>query len=334
MHKTGTTSVQKTLMCNDSGLELLGYRTFINLPQMNAKNIDSFNPDWLREQTKVAEKNGMTAIIFSAEVISTFNLKQLSSFLDAFYGYEVNLIACFRHWVGFLPSRWMQNCKRRDAQSFRKYLDQLKIHEDKHIDARFDLVVQRMIMTQPNNIKLISYNNSILSDSLVPTVLSSFDLPQNFVEKITASKNRYNTRIDINSVEIIRLFNGIFSQKNVLEYDDLFFSIYHAIPVKRFYDFHAKINTILDMNEELKKQLLSIINDTKTCILLSRKDVNIAKWEERVELISGEFIYNPRQSKLFCDVPDASFIYSKIEVDDLPTCMQKKMSSALGFDRG
>ena len=156
MHKTGTTSVQMALRQNISNLEDFGYYAFINLPQMNAKNIENFNPDWLRAQIKKAEKNGAKAIIFSAEMISTFSSKQLNCFLDTFSGYEVILIACLRHWVGFLPSRWMQNCKRRDTQSFTAYLKQLKAHEDKHVDARFDLVVKRLIAAKSKNIRLIS----------------------------------------------------------------------------------------------------------------------------------------------------------------------------------
>lgn len=89
MHKTGTTSVQQTMLNNAVSLEALGYRVFVNLPQMNAKRGDCFNPAWLRDQVKIAEKDGQQAIIFSAEMVSTFNSQQLNSLLEAFYGYDM-----------------------------------------------------------------------------------------------------------------------------------------------------------------------------------------------------------------------------------------------------
>ena len=331
MHKTGTTSVQQTLVRNAKNLEELGYRVFVNLPEMNAKNTECFNPAWLRDQVKVAEKHGLHAIIFSAEVISTFNSKQLNNLLEAFYDYEVNIIACFRHWVGFLPSRWAQNCFRRDAQSFPAYLSNLRNHEKIHIDARFDLIIRRMIAANPYNIRLISYDNAVVLGALLPTILSAFDLPQNFVNNIQESSRRYNTSKDAETVELVRLFNGIYSIRNALETNGLFMALLYAIPVGEVYDFSRKIGNILQDHKKLQKQLLDIVNEKRTKILLSRKDSSIARWEKMTEEAAGSFIINPQQSKLFCDIPDTEVICSEIEADDLPVSIQEEMAAAFGI---
>jgi len=328
MHKTGTTSIQKILLNNSEKLKTLGYRAFVNLPQMNAKNNEYFDPAWLRHRVDLAKKDGLQAIIFSAEMISTFNSRQLNSFMEAFIDYDVSFIVCFRHWVSFLPSRWAQNCSRRDTQSFHAYLKNLRNHDRTHVDARFDIVVERLIATNPRNIKIISYDNATTLGRLLPTCLSAFDLPQIFVNSFQGVNLRANITTDIENTELVRLFNGLYSLRNTLESNELFMAISKAIPVKRSYDFSKNIRTILHNHEELKKQLVDIIKENRITVPLSRNDNHITRWEKSVEEISSGFIFNPHNAMLFADVPDVEFVCSEIELDDLPVRIQEKMAVA------
>ena len=59
---------------------------------------------------------------------------------------EDPFVVSFRHWVDYLPSRYAQNCMRRDSQTFDEYLAALQSCEG-HPDLRFDLVLDRMLAT-------------------------------------------------------------------------------------------------------------------------------------------------------------------------------------------
>ena len=332
MHKTGTTSVQNILKNDGKDLKQLGYLAFVNLPQMNVKNDEEYNPSWIRDQIDIANKKNIKAIIFSAEMISTFSLKQMLSFFDIFYDHQIVVIACFRHWTSFLPSRWAQNCKRRDSQSFTKYINNLKYNRQAHIDARFDLIILRIMEANPSSIRLISYDNAIVTDSLVETILSAFDLPKLFIknqnEKIINYSNvRHSTEI----TELVRLFNGVYSlQKNHIQ-NELFESINDATFVRRFYDYSEIVIKFMNERPFLKASLLKLLDARKEKFLLSSSDSVISKWENATMEISKEFVYNPCQSQLFFDISDNEIVCSLLTVDELPHSLRREMLVAFGL---
>jgi hypothetical protein len=313
-------------------LETVGYRAFVNVPQLSVKHALLFDPVWLREQVKMAEKDGLHSLIFSAEMISTFNSDQLKCLINTFYTNTIILVTCFRHWIGFLPSKWAQYCARRDAQSFRAYLDSLIDRQDKHIDARFDLIIKSMISVNPDDIRLISYDNAVRDESLMSTILSAFDLPPNFVNKSVVSSKRYNVRVNTEVVELVRLFNGVYSIGNGLRLNELFDAVYDAIPVTKFYDFAPRILSILKERKKLEKKLLAMTKNARSCILLSESDRHIAEWKKMTEDVAGDYLYNPKRSMLFCDVADRSFAYSELEATDLPVSIQAEIATALSVE--
>lgn len=329
MHKTGTTSVQRVLLKNSEILQKLGYRAFVNSLQMSVKREEYFDPDWLRHQVELAEKEGMQAVIFSAETISTFNSKQLNRLLEPFHGHDVCIIACLRHWVNFLPSRWAQNCIRRDTQSFPAYLENLQKHDKVHIDARFDIVVGRMIDANPQNSRIISYDNAASFGELLPTCLSAFDLPQNFVNNFKGANLRANIRRDYETTELARLFNGLYSQRNNLECNKMFMGICKAIPVNRYYSIYKKIPLVLQNHKKLKKQLIGMLRENKMTMVLSQNDTHIARWERMVEQESNGYVINLHNDRLFADVSDIECVCSKIEINDIPLKIREKMENAL-----
>lgn len=331
MHKTGTTSLQKVLLNSSEKLKDLGYRAFVNCSQMDAKNV-CFDSSWLKHQVELAKKDGLQAVVFSAEMISTFNAEQLSRFMEAFIGYEVSFVVCFRHWTSFLPSRWAQNCSRRDTQSFPAYVKNLKIHEKTHIDACFDVVVQRLIDINVRKIKIISYDNATAFERLLPICLSAFDLPQFFVNNIQGINLRENVHKNIETTELVRLFNGVYSRYNGLESNELFLGLSQEIPVKQFYDFSNKMKTVLQGHDKLKRELVGIIKESRVIVTLSKNDSCIAKWQRSVEEISNGLVLNLYNAMLFPDVQDVKFACSKVELEDLPVKVQKKMAAAFEIE--
>lgn len=320
MHKTGTTSIQKILRNKNKDLVQLGYLSFINLPKMNAKNKKNFDPAWIREQICLAEKEGIKSIIFSSETISTFNLKQMLTFLDIFSNHYVIVVACFRHWIGFLPSRWAQNCSRRDSQSFPEYINYLKNNNnyESHIDARFDLVISTIEEARPHDIRLISYDNAVATDSLVQIMLSCFDLPKSFVDTQHKKSIYYNSRQKLEITELVRLFNGVYSLKYNNIQNELFESVNHAIPVTEFYDFSKLVIDFLNERNDINTSLLLLLNENKDKILLSPNDPVIHKWESAANKASKKYIYNSSDSFLFDNVLEKQQTCSSLRIEDLP----------------
>ena len=329
MHKTGTSSVQHVLMKSTEKLLLLGYCVLVNNPQINIKNKQYYDPTWVRDQVEKCEAKGMKAIIFSAEMISTFNSEQMKSFFEIFHGYEVCVIAGIRHWVNFLPSRWAQNCSRRDSQSFPAYLDKLQTDYQKHIDVRFDLVVSRVLNANPAKLRLVSFDNAILNNSVLPTILSAFDLPDAYVDEYKVMRGYVNKRQDIDKTELVRLFNGVYSSHKGYEKNELFKAIYEARRVNHFYDFNRKVSDILRDKQVLRKKLLSLIEQKKIKISLSSEDEFITNWHLKTEELSQGFIYNPIQGKLFSEVLNNEITCSTLEAKDLHLQLKDEMLLAL-----
>jgi hypothetical protein len=328
MHKTGTTSIQQTLRNNTEELKKLGYLAFVNPHEMWVLTEEDFDPIWLRQQVEITKRDELKAIIFSAEFISILNSQQLNRLISVFEGNEIILVSCFRHWVSFLPSRWAQNCSRRDTQSFSTYLENLRVHADVHIDARFDLVVQRMIATNVKDIRIISYDNAILTDSLLSTCLFAFDLPEAFVNSVQKEGDRYNVSKSVETTELIRLFNGVHSLQHSLEANALFLGLGQIVSFGVLYDFSRKIAGFLNNNNELKTELLSLLKTGNEMVFLLRTDRHIATWESKVEEAAREYLVNPCESKLFGNIPHNEFECSNVEVGDIPLDVQKQMLKA------
>lgn len=325
MHKTGTTSIQKVLLNNTKLLEGFGYRVLVNQLKMDARDDSNFDPLWLRYQLELAQKDGLQAFIFSAEMISTFNSMQLNALVSAFQGYDVSLIVYVRHWVNFLPSRWAQNCSRRDTQSFSAYLKKLQDGRI-HIDSRFDLVIKRMIDVNPGTIKIISYDRVAALGTLLSSCIAAFDLPQRFLDASEGIGMQENTRKNINEIELTRLFNGLYSQQRGAKSNELFWSLAEFDFVKQFYDLHNKVALYLLKHQKLKVELLNLIKEKEVLIVLSRKVACISKWERLLENISRDYMVNSGGSALFGGVSVVNFLSSDIEIDDLPIKVRKEMA--------
>jgi len=321
MHKTGTTSVQNTLMAHEAHLRDVGYRAYVNPLQIAVMYDQYYDPEWLQQQIQSAEREGLQAIIISAEFISTFSSGQLA---------ETTLVTCFRHWAGYLPSRWSQNCLRRDTQSFPDYLARLRSDEClTTIEPCFDNIVANMKQAKADHIKIISYDNAIIAEGILSTLLSAFGLPQPFIDKALQKQIWQNKRRDTMNIEIIRVFNGLHSRRNGLDPNELCDAIHHSKPVRHLYDFAPRIDTVLAADTPLKVELQSVITRGNLEVSLGQNDSDILKWSEALEKISAPFLINPDTGKLFKDVQEGIFTCSQVNIKDFEGALCKHIMKAL-----
>lgn len=326
MHKTGTSSIQKVLTDNQEKLGECGYRAFVNAPQINAKRANTFAPLWISQQIDLAHRDGLGNIIFSAEMISTFSEEQLDRLLVAMTGHEITIIACLRHWVDFLPSRWAQNCVRRDTQSFPGYLRNLTANESTHIDARFDLVIDRLKQRAPDNTHIVSFNNAAMLDALIPTALLALGLPPAFIDKMHGFGQRQNIGRGIKSVEMVRLFNGLLSRLTSNDPNSLFNDLNSASPTRTFYDIADHVINFMKNEPTLQAEIQGLIEAGSKTIDIGSLYPEISKWERLAEESAKGRLFNPLNEKLFFSVCTPAIRCSDLEITDIPTAIQKKMT--------
>ena len=163
MHKTATTSLQFSLYKEKERLKEEGF-FYPDIGQIHHNSIlnlrlPSWQPGPVLEQLMHAEQQGIPQVIFSAEVVSILSLAEIELLSDCLDGYEVRILLVFRHWCEYLPSRWAQNCRVRDAQSFPQYIERLKTAPMDHFDLHYDEVLQRFDQVFPGQVQAISYSN-------------------------------------------------------------------------------------------------------------------------------------------------------------------------------
>jgi len=329
MHKTGTTTLQRMMSNNTTAFEALGYRTFINTIQMNIKNPACYNTDFIRALLVSAENDGMEAVIVSAEMISTFTQQQFLAFVALFSGYEVHLVCTFRHWVHYWPSRWTQNCVRRDSQSFPAYKRKLMSPGQQHPDVRYDLVIEKMKRASPASIRVISYDNAQAQDNLIPTLFDAMDVPRPSSALLAMPQKRANQRRPIETVDLARLFNGLRSDVLSVSQNAMFDSQVEGIPAGERYDMFGAVLQYLRENRPLRDQLLVLLDQYGQHYNFTSDDEEFAALNQRVENTVEGLVFNPSASRLFGHLATAQLQCSELEYADLPPAIQEEMRPML-----
>lgn len=222
MHKTGTTSLQEALTEQAATLAEAGVLAYVNPPQLLVKVTRYFDPAWIRRQVEAAERAGYSTLLFSSEAISILGREQMQRLLAAFDGRPVRVVLALRHWSGYLPSRWKQNCARHDTQSFPAYLEALHGLGARHIDSNYAQVVDSMGADGRTDLRVISYDNARHADDLQYQLLSAVGLADDRAADIAARTPLLHQSGDTDFYELCRLFNGAWSERTGRERNALF----------------------------------------------------------------------------------------------------------------
>jgi len=330
MSKTGTTTVQNVLASQTEPLARYGFRAFINPLQIVVNYEQFFDPDWLQVQVKSALDDGLHTLIFSAEIMSTYDAAQLSAIFDVFSKHDIICVTCFRHWPGYLPSRWSQNCLRRDTQSFPEYFKTITSpdYADK-TEPHFDNVVRNMELAGADSIKIMSYDNAVAGAGILTECLKAFGFSQAFISKVTSETHWQNKRREALDIEILRLFNGVYARQKGHKPNALFDGLMTGMPVKHLYDFAPKIARILVGCPALKEQLEDAITSQNVKVEFEADDPDLVKWQASLETVSSKYLLNPVQGEFFHNVKTRSFTCSDITIDDLDNALQSHMIEEL-----
>lgn len=249
MHKTGTTSIQSALNSNKASLQADGF-LFVSeanngLSHCLDVRLDDWHVDKARFCVDQALRLGCKTLLLSHEVVSVFSSEQFKQLTDCFYDCDLIYVFFFRHWNEFLPSRWSQYCLRRDTQTFSQYLTALQESTCRHIDWNQALVLDRALESGRCSVQAVSYNNAVMRDgSVLPEFLRLCGLESGSKFGIALNDERLNQRPKAETVELLRLLNGVVANQQGLAQNDLFQSIFESRQCGRFFDLAAKMQAL------------------------------------------------------------------------------------------
>ena len=196
MHKTATKSLQMLLAAQRALLRAHGvcypFTHLLHWPLLGAQHPD-WDPSSCRDALDEAAESGSETLVVSHETVSTLPQQHLHRLVGAFRGSDVTFVICMRPWADFLPSRWAQNCLRRDSQTFDAYLAALRA-TDGHPDLRFDLILDRMLATGAA-VRAVSYSNALMAPGgVIGAMLGAMDLPTPLVDALLQSDPAWDHR--------------------------------------------------------------------------------------------------------------------------------------------
>jgi len=225
-HKSGTTSFQ-TLMDASRGRLLDAGVFYPDGPKgQHAVILNTKRPSWedggLRGAVDAARAAGAHTLLMSAEVVCSIGVAGFRRLAESLADCDLAFLFVFRHWSTFLPSRWAQNCKRRDSQPLGTYVERTLSWDD-HVDHRFDLVLGDCIAGAGASIIAVSFDRAMGEhESVVPALIEALGLPTGLIDAAQSQAGWANATSDRDGIELVRLLNGAVADRLGLPQDDLF----------------------------------------------------------------------------------------------------------------
>lgn len=329
-HKTGTTSFQNYLKAERDRLVSEGVHAFPLPRQVNVRNDAKFDPAWIKEKLDCANSAQAQIVLFSHEIISTFTHDQLSQLVELMGPYRTHYVVAFRHWSSYLRSRWMQNCSRRDSQSFQSFLARIQSDFSRRIDARFDLVVQNATQAGFDQVSVISYDNCASqgqSLGVCETLAGAcgVPVPRSSQQPIRANKSAETTR----EADMTRLFNGARAESLRLEPNALFDRFDHCREalIPEFFDQTERVSQLLKADRDLAAELTSLLDMSMSTVQLPADD--FAPWCSALEEVVAGSVVNPIDGKLFPEPVCVAVESSTLEWAELPQDLRVRMAQTV-----
>ncbi|SHM50505.1 hypothetical protein SAMN05444398_11929 [Roseovarius pacificus] len=328
MHKTGTTSVQKWL---DNHASDLARHRILALPlekRILVKDPQSFDADSLKNDLRIAEEMGIQKVIISHEEISTFSMAQTRTLSRVLEPYPLKFVVCFRHWVNFLPSRWRQNCIRRDSASFPNFLEILRSKPER-CDFQMHRVLRNAEESGDHETVVIPFETAAKIGGVPRHILSACGVPELLLKANDPNALRLNTESGQKNIEMIRLLNGVYARSYGLRENEMLFSFGANSQPKEYFDFglNGFASKFLASYPEIHDELGRMLESRQTLIRLSRSD--FADLESDLERHARSHTALKLCGDLFPEIEAKDILCSKLEYIELPETFQTKIVKAI-----
>ena len=239
-HKTGTTSLQMSMQKARATLASLGIHYPAARDGQHVTLLDPRRPDWtpdrLVAERATASAQGAHTLFLSLESVSLLSADQFHQISGLFAQDDLEFLFVFRNWHTYWPSRWAQNCSRRDTQGFAGYLDMISRPDLAHPDLHFDLAIERALATRAAVVAL-SFESALRhAQGLVAAILAAAGLSGEAIDAVMLHETRVNERLPWQVTEVLRLLNGILANVQRRPQDDLCLSAAEArMPAASFW---------------------------------------------------------------------------------------------------
>ena len=307
MHKTGTSSFQTALRDNSERLLADRTRAFTPADRMPVEQM-GFPKDYVAEMISTAAAEGTKKLIISLEAISLFSPEGLSRLRAEIGPNPARFIVVFRHWCNYLPSRWIQNCKRRDSASFFRFMERTGSNEPW---MRFDRILTDALRAGFDEVVPISFEGS--RGTLLEELCKACEIDIS-PENLTANKSPA-----VAAVEKVRLFNAVRSANSNLPMDELLTRLTDGRQVKDFFDQGATVSQVLEMMPSLDMALDRKIDESRAEMVLVPE--RFSPLNHQLEEAAGKV--------LFSDIEPHRGFYSTLEFDDLEEDLVAEMRLGL-----
>lgn len=254
-----------------------------------------------------AHRTGADILILSSETVSTRSAQHFRMLTECFADHDLVYLFCLRHWRSYFPSRWSQNCSRRDTQTLGAYTDTVAGAGSQHPDFRFDLMLDRAASSGACSVRVVSYDNAMAADgSVVPALLRAAGLSDDLVAGLNRDDFR-NTRDDAMLIELCRLLNGIVAERRDLPQDDLCRAVGEHRRCNGFFDLRP---VIAKLRASLRDEMLAVVSghgfSTWEC-----PDVREAS--EALSRKHADRFVNRIDGEIFVESPSRPVVFSELD---------------------
>lgn len=317
MHKTGSTSLQDALWRHAEEFISSGVYPVV-LPRVKSASGDVLSRESLGRYLREAYDLGCSSLLISGEWMSKMKSARMQEIVSAFSGENVEIFVVFRHWVSFLPSRWIQNCKRTDAQSFTSFLRRCRLAGSECIELNFEVVLRRLLESGAGRVIVLGFERAAASGDLTAAQLDAMgiNLPAGYLAQ------RSNRSPRASEVERLRMFNAVRADLFGLPRDQLF--EVEEGSSREFFDQRRLVADILLKDPSLEVALGDVLKTREKFVRLRQED--FADAEAKIESAARPYLASAHtDGTLFHSVPDNTLRVSELEYNDLQLHLQERM---------
>ncbi|MFT7157002.1 MAG: hypothetical protein ACI8Q1_002017 [Parvicella sp.] len=302
MHKTGSTSLQYFLSSQRERLNefLIDYPRTKNAlcHHDDLLNLRFESTYKLKSVLRRLKKSGIKKVIFSAEAVSVLNEQETQRLHNCLKQFgDVRYILVLRDWRSYLPSRYQQNCKRKDTQTFPEYLDRLVDHNTYHHDIYYETIIKKYLNINAH-LRVVSFDNAVQTNGLILEFIRVLELHN----KVSFEKPyKLNERWSLLRTEITRITNGLLANHLKIPQNELFTAIANNKRIKETFDLslHAKTyDNELRPFEELVDESIRIYQQFPLEISNHYETLNKKYLDIFINLKNGQLFDNHSTSNL------------------------------------
>lgn len=310
MHKTGTTAVQTWLKENASLLGLIGICA--HTPTTLGPFFQT-DDETLRKRIVAlvadASAAGFERIIISHEGMSFARPERLALLARPANGMRTRFVLTIRHWNGFLPSRWQQNVLRADGQSFHAMMRQLMAPESRHLNLRYDLLIDALIAAGFAELAFLSYENAQRRDGILAAVLAASDvgLPQD----LPLGSRKVHESGRIADSDILRIYNSIRAWREDKPTNPLHDARAYGTPFAHVFD-HS-LHRVVPVLDRVLPEVRHRLSNVEPYNL---RVTDFAPLAQKVEVRAASYLRNPEDGRLFQNIDDRVIEASTLELSD------------------